>query len=1290
MSKEALYKDIFKEITKSKTRFLSIMVMIALGSFMFVGMFVTGPTMRNTVITYTDKYKLEDMTVTSPLGLELEDEVILSAVSGVEMLDYAYRSDLIQRNTDIIVRVESLARLPDYEIIKGRLPKSGDEIALDGVMIEKGYELGKKISFVREKVRGNYELKNYDFVIVGFVNSPEYLMPTQKGTASLGDGVVDSFAVINEENFDLDDHSLARMTFRDIKGLDTYSDNYKKKMKSHIEEVESAFALRPEIRLQNYQKEGTADISTAEGEISKAEKELINAKRELVDARNKLDQAWIDYQEGKVTFDKEIGNAQLEIQDAQEKLWTAKDALDDGYAKLADGENKLSDSKAEFADSEKKLADAKIQLEDGENQLDAAQKKIDNGRVELVQKKAELDEGLNKVNYGLNQISTGLDDIEAGLTLIEENLPKVEAGILNASEGLPALEAGIAELDAKILDINVKIDPINNELSKIEADLTSKEEMINDLNRQIQEQSGDVAALEQQKMDLETQKVELENQATKLTAQKTELMNAKSGLEDSRADLAAQKGELESTRESLLAQQSSMISQKEEALSKKQELQSRYDELVSQKQTILDAILQLKEAEDKLEAGQKDLDEEVAKFNVKKAEYELGLAELENGRIKIADGEAELIKARAELDNGQAEYDDGVAKLEEARATFSNERTKGEAELKDAYQKILDGEVKYDKGLREYNDKVSGAKEDIEEGKTEIGKAKKDMARLKVPDYIIQDKYKEMGFFQYMENSESMDFLSYIFPIFFFLIALLVSLTTMTRMVDEQRLLIGTFKALGYSNGDIAMKYIFYGSCASLVGSMIGIVGGQKILMPVIFDAYSSNFLFKEELPMFSPVYSIFAVLISLLCTGFVAYLTTRSSLADNVATLLRPKAPKIGNRILLERITPIWQKMSFNYKVTARNIFRYKKRMLMTIIGVAGCTALIFMGFGIRDSVTSILDKQYGELFKYDTIVIFDDEAAQEDIQRYYNELKSDSRIDKFYQTRFEQGVISVPGQLDQEVYVVVPEDREAFVSVNLLRERKSKKSIELKDDAVISEKIATLLKLKAGDRLEFKGSDDKVKTIKIAGVTENYTGHYIYMPVDYYEKTFEKDYRPNSDYILLQDHSDENVSNFSRNMLDNDIVFSTFNTNTSSDTIGELTTSLNIVVLVMIIISSLLAIVVLYNLTNINVSERIRELSTIMVLGFYPKEVTAYVYRETMILTMMGILLGYVFGLIIHGFIVTALSPSYVMMDPAVQLSSYIFSAAFTIAFSVVVMVIMHIRLKNVDMVEALKAVE
>ncbi|PKM76024.1 MAG: hypothetical protein CVU90_14610 [Firmicutes bacterium HGW-Firmicutes-15] len=1330
MRKKALNKDLFKELTKSITRFMSIMLMIALGSFIFVGMYVTGPTMRNTLLTYADKYCLQDLTVTSPLGLAMEDELILGSVPGVEILDYSYRTDLIQRDSDLIVRAESLGRLPGYEILEGRLPERADELALDGIMREKGFKIGDRISFVPDKLRDSYALKNYDFVIVGLVNSPEYLMPDEKGSTAIGDGVVDCFGVIAKENFTMENFSLARLTFSDVKGLDTYSDEYKDKMKAHADEMEHSFAFRPGTRLEQYRKEGTAEIYTAESEITEAGQQLLDAKNKLDDARVELVKGWADYQDGKTAFDIKIKDAQAKITLGQEELLNSKATLDDGYAKLGNGEKQLGDSKAELADSEAKLAEAKTQLADGQKQLDDAQKKIYDGRAELAAKTTELYDGLDKLNDGLNQISAGLAQIDTGLAQIRAALTQVESGLQQADAGIAALDNGIAQIDSQLSDLDKDLDSLNSSLTATADHLATNDSQQNSVNRKIAdliaqreeltarqaELEASIAAsptpetqaelnaipskiakinialapLTRQKADLTIKRTDWENQQTSLNTQKVQLLQTKAGLEKSKAGLAAQKTDLQAAKASLLAQQTDLVNQQDQAASNKSELQTQRDVLLAQRQTALDAIPMLSDARAQLNEGQQTLDAQRAEFNAKKAEYEDGLAKLEDGHVKLAEGQAELNKARVDLTDGQAKYYEGAAKLKDARATLATERAKGEDQLKTAYQKILDGEADYEKGRREYIDKLPDSQKSIEQGNIELSKAKNDLARLKVPDYTINDRYKEMGFFQFIQNSESMDLLSIFFPVFFFMIALLVSLTTMTSMVDEQRLQIGTLKALGYSNWDVIKKYLAYGSFASLIGSLIGIVAGQKILMPVIFDAYSSNFLFKQELPMLSPVFSVIAVLISLFCTGFVAFLTTRASLKDNVAALLRPKSPKSGNRILLEHFTPLWRRLSFNYKVTGRNIFRYKKRMLMTIIGVAGCTALIFMGFGIRDSVSSLFVKQYSELFRYDSIVIFDENAAKEDLQAFNGWLESDSRIAVLYSARLEQGVIQIPGQLDQTVSVVVPEDVAAFLTINQLRERKSKEPIVLGNGAVITEKLAFLLGAGVGDELEFKDNDSTFKTIKIAGITENYAGHYLYMVPAYYEEIFGKIYRPNSDYILLRDQTAESVSLFSRSMLEKDVVLSTVNTNVAGNAIGDLTQSLNIVVLVLILASSLLAIVVLYNLTNINVSERIRELSTIMVLGFYPREVTAYVYRETMILTIIGIFIGYVVGLLLHGFIVTALAPPSVLFDPTVKPASYILAATFTFAFSLVVMLIMHQRLKRINMVEALKAVE
>lgn len=1211
--KKALNKDIRKEYTKTISRFLSILAMIALGSFIFVGLFDTGPTMRNTLLDYTSRYHLQDMTVTSPFGLDTEDQAILESMKGISILDYAYRTDLLVEGTDLVVRGESTAKLPSYEILQGRLPLHADEIALDGVMLEKGYALGDHISFVPEKIGDNYPLIRYEFQITGFVNSPEYLMPTQKGISSLGDGTVTCFAVIPREAFNLENFSLARITYEDAAGLDASTEEYQTLLQAHGNRLADAFTNRPEIRKKKFLEEGYAEITDAEQEISDAEQELSDAARDLADARVELNDGWQEYADGKAEFELEIRDAEQELTDGQQELLDAKLELDDAYVKLADGEQELEDGKQELADGEAELADAYEELTDGDRQIKAAQKKIDNARNYMFDQTIELNKNLALVEGGLAQANGGLQQLTGA--------------IVEMDKGIVQLELGLTQAALKTASLNTEINRIPTPDAVWAATYAALTSMRDDL---------------------------LATQAT-LTAQKA-------GLEAARAQAVTSKAGVELVITDLEA--------------KKQEIYAGYSKL--------------RMGEDELDQGQQELNEKKKELEDGWDEYYDGLAKLEDAKKEIAEGEEELAEAKVELADGQKKYDEGVLELQDGRDTLARERAKGEKELKDAYTDLLEGEQEYRDGLAEYRAELPGAREDIQEGKEEIQQARNDLVRLRVPDYTIQDRHEEMGFFQYLENARSMDLLSLVFPVFFFLIALLVSLTTMTRMVDEQRLLIGTYKALGYSDWDVMKKYLSYGGLASLVGSVIGIAVGQYVLMPIIFEAYSSNFLFEELLPVYSPVFALMAVVISQLCTGFAALFTTRASLREHAAQLLRPKAPSIGNRILLERIGPIWKRLSFHNKVTARNLFRYKKRMLMTILGVAGCAAMIFMGFGLRDSVGAMMLKQYGQLFNYDSIVIFDDQGSEEEVKAYLDHLSSDGRIQKAIPTRFERGVVGVPGLLDQDVNIVVPEDQKEFRQVNVLRLRQGAEEITLGEGAVISEKLAWLLGLEAGDFMEFQDDDGSVRKLLIAAVTENYMGHYLYMTPTYYQKIFDKPYQINSHFLLLEDSSKQAVSTFNRSMLSKDLVLNTVSINVSSETIEELVESMNIVVIVILLASSLLAIVVLYNLTNINVSERLRELSTIMVLGFYPKEVTAYVYRETMTLTALGILVGYFLGYLLHQFIVIALPPSFVLMDPSLQADTYVYSAAFTLVFSSIVMLIMHNRLKKIDMVQALKAVE
>lgn len=1212
MRKSALLKDTTQEFKKSITRFLSILIMLTLGSFIFVGLSVTGPTMRRTILDYVETYQLQDLTVSSPFGLATEDRILLSKVPGIEILEYGYRADLLLQDSDIVVRAESTGRLPAYELVAGRLPDQTGEMALDAFMLEQGFALGDQLVFAADKVNGDYALTSYTFTVVGFVNSPEYLMPTDKGRAQVGDGEVDCFAVISGANFALENASLARLTFQDVAGLDTYSKIYRERMKVHADEVETALANRPTVRLKQYYRKGISELSEGQLAVIEGRIELQKAQRDLEDARQKLADGWTEYQDGKAKFQREMAKAKKELADGEQELLDAKLELDDGYAKLAEGEQKLKDGRAQYDDGEAELAAAKAKLDDGEKQLLAAQAQIDAGRATLATNTATYQAGLAQIDGALNALTDGIDLADRGLDALTDS----DSATVPEASTFPTLEALIDNFATPIA-ASPALTALKAQVDSLQADLAATTSPTT---------PDDLASI----------------QTNLLTAEKTLLAALKTGYTEQRTTLV-------STTEPQLAA-----------------------------------------AAAQLDASQAQVDAEWTTLNAGKAKYEAGRKKLEDAWDELVRGYAELADAKAKLADGQAKYDQGVLDLADGQAKLAKEQAKGEKDLADAYQKLLDGEAEYEDGLQKFKDQLPEAEADLSEAQVDIRKASNQLARLKVPDYMIVDRYKDPGFFQYIENSESMDFLSLIFPVFFFLIALLVSLTTMTRMVDEQRMQIGTLKALSYSNWDVVQKYLAYGSLASLFGSLIGIVAGQKILMPVVFVAYSSNFLFTQPIPDLPPIYSVLAVVISLLCTGYVAFLTTHSSLKENVASLLRPKAPKSGNRILIERITPLWRRLSFHNKVTARNIFRYKKRMLMTILGVAGCAALIFLGFGIQDSIGSILGKQYGELFRYDSIVIYDDGAVADDVAAFQAKLNADSRIRRLEPARYEQGIAQVPGKLDQTLNVIVPADAQTFSEVNTLRNRLTQQPIVLDQGAVISEKLAILLGLSAGDSMEFKDNDGSLQLIKIAAVTENYTGHYLYLSADYYAEIFGKSFKPNAAFILLKDSSDASSQAFSRSLLDEDLVLMTASSSTASGTIKKLMAAMDVIVVVILLASSMLAIVVLYNLTNINVSERIRELSTVMVLGFYPREVTAYVYRETLLLTALGIGVGYGLGGFLHLFVVTSLAPTSVLLDPAVNFTTFIYAALFTFGFSLVVMLIMHRRLMRIDMVSALKAVE
>ncbi|QIL46938.1 FtsX-like permease family protein [Vagococcus coleopterorum] len=644
-------------------------------------------------------------------------------------------------------------------------------------------------------------------------------------------------------------------------------------------------------------------------------------------------------------------------------------------------------------------------------------------------------------------------------------------------------------------------------------------------------------------------------------------------------------------------------------------------------------------------------------------------------RSQLEKGQTELAPSKQQIELAEIQIQQAKNQLEQLKQVPGLDSTTAEKEF-------LDSESTFNK-----------QKADLEQAEKSLIDQEKGLAKLADSDvYYYLTRDDSPGYTEYQENAKRLSSIATVFPVFFFLIAALVCLTTMTRMVDEKRGEIGTLKALGYSNFDISLKYIIYAILASLIGSGLGLLIGYHVFPKIIIDAYGNLYNTPSAEVSYYWSYTLQSVIVALLCTVLSALVVLRYDLFSSPATLMRPKAPKAGKRIWLERLPFIWKGLNFNQKVTARNLFRYKQRMFMTVFGIAGCMALMITGFGIKDSISDVVDLQFNKIWHYQGVVAFDSEAdqsADEDYQAALDKLPKASKTLSVAQSNFD---VSVKGKAPQAVTLNTPEQLEGLSDFILFNDRQSGKKYQLTDDgAVINEKLAKLFDLKVGDDLPLKDNNGVIKTAKIAAVVENYAMHFAYVTPTYYEEVFGEKPTPNSQLLLLKDKpSEEEEERISEELMATDKVINVTFLSETSRAMDDTISSLNVVVWVLIISAALLAFIVLYNLTNINISERIRELSTIKVLGFYNREVTMYVYRENNILTVLGIIVGCFIGKFLHGFVLATAEVDMLMFSPTIHGVSYVYAAILTVFFSLVVMFFMHRKLKKVDMIEALKSNE
>lgn len=686
------------------------------------------------------------------------------------------------------------------------------------------------------------------------------------------------------------------------------------------------------------------------------------------------------------------------------------------------------------------------------------------------------------------------------------------------------------------------------------------------------------------------------------------------------------------------------------------------------------------------------------------AEYEQGMAAYNTAKAQLDASQAALDAQKAPFLQQQAALDKQRAELDHAAATLADSRAEAYAQLIDAEEKLNDAQKEYDDGVKkledgkkeladgkqEYEDAKEDADRELADAEEKLNDAEQEITELEEGEWYVFTREDNAGYASYTSNAEKIGAIATVFPAFFFLVAALVALTTMTRMVEEERGQIGTMKALGYSSVQIAAKYLIYAMLASLFGSVVGLLIGMRLFPYIIINAYNILYDIPKAVTPFIPLYALGASVTAVCCTLLATLSACWAVLREAPARLMLPKAPKAGKRVFLEYITPLWSRLKFTQKVTARNLIRYKKRFFMTVLGIAGCTALLVTGFGVKDSVSHIVSLQYDELSQYELMVILKDADALQSV-KMQEILHDESRItDALPVLQSEGKIVPKAGNPKDTITIFVPEETAALPDYFTFRHRTDHAAIAFDEKSVvITEKLSERHGLKIGDLITVRNQDEVEASFTVTEICENYVGHTVYLPPAAYEAAFGAAVEPNMLLCKLPETElDEKA--LSTKLLDCPDIAALRFTNELSESFGNSIKSIDSIILVLIISAGALAFVVLYNLTNINISERIKEIATIKVLGFYDAEISAYIYRENIVLTLFGTAAGLVLGVFLHQFVIHTAEIDRLMFGRTVFPLSYVWSALLTVLFSLLVNLVMHRKLKKISMVESMKAPE
>ena len=1185
------------------------------------------PDMLSTTDGYLDDTGLFDLQAVSTMGLQEEDLEAVLDTEGVQEAELSYSSDYLcdSEGEQYVVHLMAQSDMAKCQAEEGRLPEKADEIFLD---TELAQALGCQIG---DKITLYEEDQEGD--------KPEGLAYGEFEITGIGSSPM--YLSINRGS--------ASVGNGQVTGFAVV--------------LPEAFDMEVYTQM-NIRLEGAGTLECYSDEY----KELVSSVQDTLEGTAGVQCQW-RYDQIYDEAQGELADARAELEDgratAQQELADARKTLDDGWAKVNDGE--------------KQLAEGKQQLADSEAQLNQSQQEIDDAKAQMESAKAQAEDGAAQVSAGWAEIEAN----EAQLNDSEQLL----------SEKKAELEQGAAELEAGKAQLSAQEEVLNQSQSELEAGKTQLAQMegaLETLRTAVSEQEGAIGGLESQAAAIQGQIDQL--QASLGTSSDPENPDGDSSNDE---EILAQIGELEAQKAALETEIQNLTVSLEETRAQLSAQETALTPQIQQlQQVIVQGEAQLSEGRNQLETARTQLEESEAQITAGREEIAQGEAAIAQGRQELEAAKAQLQAAQAEVDSGQAQiaaYEQqiadgeaqiasGRAQLEEARAQLPEQ----EQELADARKELEDGEADYLEGKEE-------AEAQIADGEQQIADAEAELADLEQPEWYLgtrDDAVEDYG--EMEDNAAQIGAIGRVFPLMFFLVAALVSLTTMTRMVEEQRGHIGTMKALGYSKKDIAMKYLFYAGSATLSGGAVGILVGQKLFPYVIQVSYGIMYdcLKQPDIP-YRPVFAIQAMLISFVCIMLATGLSCMNELRESPAELMRPAAPKVGKRVLLEYIPLIWKRLNFTTKSTFRNIFRYKKRLFMTIFGISATMALLVTGFGLRDSIIDLAEIQYDNIQLYDAMITFSGtDEEKEDLGQW---LENEKDVAASTMVHMEMVDVSTE-EGNGEVYLCVPENKEDFQTMTVLQNRTSEEVYTLDGEGILlTEWMADTLGVSAGDSITMEKEDgSSSQEVQVVGVVENYIMNYAYMSPQYYEKIYGEPAEFEVMYAEFTSEGQERENELGSEILQQPGVYNVSYTSDTKREINDMLQALVLVIIVLIVTAALLAFVVLYNLNNVNITERRRELATLKVLGFYDQEVAAYVYHENIILTLMGIVVGVGLGTLLHQYIIHTIRVDMVMFGQHVSLVSFLISAVLTAVFSAFVNFVMYFKLKEINMVESLKSVE